>query len=605
MTGERANRPVWWHAFAAGLVHSALLVLAFPPFSLWGFALVAPAPLVWIALRGGDAPKRVALLAALGVVPFWAFEQRWAFVSTSVGFFPMLAMLAAYSGLFVWTLARLTRRFQRLPLWIVVPTVWSGVELFRGAVLWGGYPWFLGAHPLIDAPLLPQAAAVVGAYGVSVLLAGLIGAAFELPRCRVRAGVSFGVIAVTWLGLAWIGGESGAAASHSSEGPVHVAVVQTNVPQSNRTGWDAVERLEALDALTRLSRAAAAESPDLIVWPETMFPGLAIESDAVEALREHSIAGFSRVPFGEAAARVDALETGDELPVGVGPGAEGGQAIALPYAEVADYVLNLQSGLGVPILLGAQGRDGLRITPHDDGSVEIDSDASFNSVFLLRAGRLDPRRYDKVHLTPFGEVMPYISNWAWLEETLLRIGLGASGMRFDLDAGSLPVVFDVHDVRIATPICFEATMPGVVRRLVFAHGARRAGVIVQLTNDGWFYGTDAGREQHLQGVRWRAVELATPIVRAANTGVSCSIDAGGRVLDRLPPRAEGVLQARVAPAGGVTLFARTGDAVGWGCFCVCVLLLAASFAPARQQSSDRAENPPGGSRPPSDPETRR
>jgi len=585
VTGNHPNRPKWWHALAGGLTHAALLIIAFPPFSLWGFALIAPAPLVWIGLRAGSAPKRAALFAALGVVPFWAFEQRWAFVSTSVGFFPMLAMLATYSGLFVWTLARLTRRWPRLPRWISVPVVWGGIELFRGAVLWGGYPWFLAAHPLIDAPVLPQAASVVGAYGVSVLLAGLIGAGFELPRCRVRACASFAVIAVVWLGLAWVG-----TIAPATGGELRVAVVQTNVPQSNRTGWDAVERLEALDVLTRLSRAAAADSPNVIVWPETMFPGLAIEPDAVEALRAYDIAGFSRFPPAEAAARVEALETVDELPVGFGVGADGARTLALPYAEVADYVFELQRMLGVPILLGAQGFDGLRVVPHDDGSVEIDRDGSFNSVFLLRNGRLDAERYDKIHLTPFGEVMPYISNWAWLEQTLLRIGLGASGMHFELDAGTRPVVFGVGGTRIATPICFEATMPGVVRHLVFNHGARRAGAVVQLTNDGWFYGTDAGREQHLQAVRWRAVELATPVVRAANTGISCSIDAAGRVRERLPARTEGVLLAAIAPADGTTLYARTGDAVGWACLGVCVLLLVASFVPTRQQSTD--EDPP-------------
>ena len=125
---------------------------------------------------------------------------------------------------------------------------------------------------------------------------------------------------------------------------------------------------------------------------------------------------------------------------------------------------------------------------------------------------------------------------------------------------------------MATPICFEATAADVCRMLVFGNGRRRADLLVNVTNDGWFGDFDPGRWQHLQLARWRCVELATPMVRAANTGVSCVIDARGRVLRKRVDgsfgtvRVEGVMTADVPLCSDLPLTARIGDAPGWVIF---------------------------------------
>src|SRR5690606_30188490 len=116
----------------------------------------------------------------------------------------------------------------------------------------------------------------------------------------------------------------------------------------------------------------------------------------------------------------------------------------------------------------------------------------------------------------FGEVMPYISNFPALEQALMD--LAAGGMSFALrrgaDAHGLTVPAGEEPLHIATPICFEAASGPTTRRLA---AQPRAHLLVNVTNDGWFGDFDPARLQAAQIARWRAVELATPVVRAANT----------------------------------------------------------------------------------------
>ena len=234
----------------------------------------------------------------------------------------------------------------------------------------------------------------------------------------------------------------------------------------------------------------------------------------------------------------------------------------------------LQEDIGIPMVVGGPGYDGLDIMKDDEGFFEYDEyEGKYNSVFVLARGRVDGRRYDKMHLTPFGEVMPVISRSDRLESMLLS--LGAQGMAFNLSAGRSPTTLrvpsdgDAGPIEIATPICFEATIARVCRRLVFDDGARRAGLMANLTNDGWFAWSDAGRRTHMLTARWRCVELNTPMVRAANTGISSVIDANGRVVrDAVTPVLDdqqdaGYINAAVKLGTGSTLYASIGNAVGW------------------------------------------
>ncbi|XOV73972.1 MAG: apolipoprotein N-acyltransferase [Phycisphaerales bacterium] len=344
-----------------------------------------------------------------------------------------------------------------------------------------------------------------------------------------------------------------------------IAVVQTNLPQNNKLAWDLNDRIERFRTWASLSAEAGAMQPPphLIVWPETMFPGATLSPEAITE--------FER--FERSQGRSGSIGTLFVAPL-----------------------LELQDQIRVPMLLGAIGYDKLAISTEPDGGLRLDRDASYNSAFLLAHGRIDPARYDKIFLTPFGETMPYISAFPALERALLDFAAG--GMNFDLSAGTVPVRFEVETeeagtLRIATPICFEATIAHVCRRLVYDDAERQADMLVNLTNDGWFGSFDAGRANHLLIARWRAIELGTPIVRAANTGISCVVDARGRVLKAAAPRQPAdLLPVEVPlPGGAQTIYARIGDVAGWLATLATLALLGFACWTRRFDRESRDTNP--------------
>ena len=540
----------------AALVHALLFAIAYPPLDVWPAAFVSLAPLVWLALRV-DRSARAAGCVWLVSTAMWLVLERWLIGVSAVGW-PLLAgYLALYPAAFVWIGGRIARRWPESQGRIAgaLATLWVALEFLRGVVVLTGYPWFLLAHPLIGTPIA-QLAEWVGVYGVSLIIAlpqalGVTG----LVRCRsggARAVSVAGAGAILTLALtsgavlearariadAWSDqpGDAGPTAS--------LAVVQTNVPQSNKVAWSVEDRVRDFASMRDMTLDAATPgAPDLIVWPETMFPGETLSPDAVTEIKRAGLVYEDGTP-------------------------------AWVFNEA---LLDLQRTAGAPMLVGSLGYDGLHIEATPDG-VEIEQEGKFNSAFLIEGGAVQPERYDKMHLTPFGEVMPGISWNDRLEGWLLS--LGASGMAFDLDAGRSVTVFAVplrgaepgqpRALRVVTPICFETATPGVCRRLVFSGGVRRADVLVNVTNDGWFGSAPGKRAQALQVARWRCIELRTPMVRAANTGISASIDSAGGVQAAGPEnrsgreRVAGVMRATVSlPRRGLTVYARIGDAAGW------------------------------------------
>ncbi len=530
-----------WCPIVAGLLHAALTAIAFPPLGAWPTALVAPLPLIWILTRDARRPLALSAWVTLGILPLHLFEHQWIWQVAALGYVPMAMIVAALTGLFVWIGARAVQRFPGIPLTLVMPVLWTGIEVFRGEVFFTGYPWLLLAHPLIDSPLLAAPAGLMGANGVGFLVALLNGSLADLLWLRRTRPAAAGValIALTYAVSATL------RPAPDSGTRLRIAVVQTNIPQDNKNEWTAQQRYDDFQRFEALTRQAAAGKPDLIVWPETMFPGAALDPAAVSTQRD-AIANL---------------------------GADSG------VTYFADRLVALQSEIGIPLMVGAIGVDGLRIS-RDGERLRATYGALYNSVFLLSGGAVQPERYDKIDLTPFGEVMPYIRHWPWLQRQMMAVAAG--GLTFDLNEGHRPASCRVAGVSVITPICFEATKPAACRRLRIAAGAGPC-ALVNLTNDGWFGPFDAGRWQHLQIARWRAVELNTPVVRAANTGVSAAIDARGRVIKQgvdgspTPARVDGVLTTDILLGGAPTIYSRTGDVVGWTSLAAAALMLAATF----------------------------
>jgi apolipoprotein N-acyltransferase len=199
---------------------------------------------------------------------------------------------------------------------------------------------------------------------------------------------------------------------------------------------------------------------------------------------------------------------------------------------------------GVPLITGA-----LRVEP--DPSNKERPWRFFNSLLVFGAQGSLITHYDKIYLVPFGEYLP-------LQPVLEAIGLRpltrARG-RFEDGVTPRPLL-RVPGLPAAAPIiCYEAIFP---RSIV--EGAERPGVIINVTNDGWF-GNTTGPRQHFHQARVRAVEEGLPLIRAANNGISAVIDGQGRVVARLDLDVRGVIDADLPAALPPPVYARFGDLV--------------------------------------------
>jgi apolipoprotein N-acyltransferase len=182
-----------------------------------------------------------------------------------------------------------------------------------------------------------------------------------------------------------------------------------------------------------------------------------------------------------------------------------------------------------------------------EGVPEAAVTRAYNSIYVIDHAGSILSIYDKVHLVPFGEYLPF-------QDFLEQLGLRQiTNMRGGFIPGDRRRVLNVPRAPDVLPlICYEIIFPEAVPR-----GAR-PGWMVNLTNDGWF-GASAGPYQHLQQARLRAIEQGLPLVRAANTGISAVVDPLGRIVDSLPLGTEGVLDARLPRPAPLTPYARMGD----------------------------------------------
>ena len=171
--------------------------------------------------------------------------------------------------------------------------------------------------------------------------------------------------------------------------------------------------------------------------------------------------------------------------------------------------------------------------------------APLNSATLLSPDGFRVSRYDKVNLVPFGEFVPWPFG-ALTEKISKEAG--------DFAAGRGVVVSPVGDHNIGMFICYESVFPNFVRR--FAAGGAQA--LFTISNDGWF-GQTAARWQHLEIVRMRAAENRRWILRAANDGITASIDPAGRVRSTLPLFVEATSSARFNYETRQTFYTRYGD----------------------------------------------
>ncbi len=527
-------------------LHAVLFVCAFPTINWWPLALLAPAPLAWAAIRARST-RWVMVVTLVVLWTMWMWLDRW-LIDVTVAGYPLKSLyMTSYGCAFVWAIRRLSRHrtIGRWPMTLLVPLLWVGIECVRGEIVFGGYPWFLLGQPFIEWPVVAQSADLCGTYLLSFMAAAAAGAAVDVIRSWENKRPS----KRAWW---WAGGAAAVLGLNAGYGlwrlkedalsgtQVRILVIQTNLPQSNKIAWspEAMKRdVASFVQLTREAFAATGGEVDLVVWPETMLPVRGLEEETLRTLRDWW--------------QVDQV-------------------------AIAEQALLLQQELGVPMLLGAPCHLGLRVT--DERA--WDWETNYNSVYLIDGVR-PYQRYDKCRLTPFGEVMPYLNRWPWLEEKLL--GIGAPGMSFSLDEGErikrLNLMVGGEELTLATPICFEDTLGRFCRKMVYQDGRKMVGVVVNLSNDGWFGRYDSGRAQHAQVARLRCIENRVPMVRCVNTGLSMGVDPHGRIVGTVGEGSygtgcrQGWLLMDAVTDGRKTVYSCIGELWGWSSLVAGVLAL--------------------------------
>ena len=494
-----------WKRAAIALFAGALSALAMAPFNAWPILFVTFPVAVWQIDGAGAGRWRGVPAAALTgwcfglgyFVPglYWIGYAFLVDAPTFAWLMPFAVLgLPAYLALFTafgFGLARLfwTRDASRV---LALAASLTMSEWLRGHAL-TGFPWNTFGYALSEPLALAQSASLIGLWGMTFLTVAI----FASPATLID-GTSRGrkpwIAPVTALAL--LVAMTAFGAIRLSRQPTvmlantHLRIMQPNLQQDARFNYSA--KADVMKKYLTLSdRASGPQSTgvrdvNVLIWPESAFPFfLTREADAMAQI-------------------ADLLPKGTVLITG---------SVRAPDAP-----------------------PGTRITRAYNSIYVIDHDGSVLSV------------YDKLHLVPFGEFLPFqdlMEKIGFEQLTKVQGGFIPGTRRRSMEIPSAP--------RALPLICYEAIFPGDV-----VEGNDRPGWIVNLTNDGWF-GISTGPYQHLQQARMRAIEQGLPLVRAANTGISAVVDPLGRVVARLGLGLEGVLDSPLPAAIAPTAYARTGD----------------------------------------------
>ena len=227
------------------------------------------------------------------------------------------------------------------------------------------------------------------------------------------------------------------------------------------------------------------------------------------------------------------------------------------------------------------------------GTIDEEGERAYNAALLVSDAGRNVQVYRKLHLVPFGEYIPGRNTVPLLARI---IGDQVPG---DFDAGSDYTVFRLtnRDIRVAPLICFEDTIGELTRRFVLpVDGEAGANLLANVTNDGWFLHS-AGSHQHLASAIFRCVETRRPMIRAANTGVTCFVNEFGRITQILQDDtggtfSEGVLigEVNVPTEPRLTFYARHGELFAKLCAAVAAaaILVQGARAVKRRFRSERA-----------------
>jgi len=483
----RAQRVIL--SLASGLA----LAFAFPDYSFPLLGWVSVAGLIVACLGAGVA--EAALCGFLYGATFYTFSVPWVYtvmrqygplpVWQAAGVAALLIITAAlYCVAFAAAVAWVARRSPQVAI-AASPFLWVASELARTHMVDIGFPWNLLGYTASGSLALLQIAPITGIYGLSFLVAAYNAALVWFLRSLMqgpRSRAATGTFASLTAVIAIVA-ILGPRFVPAAESD-HVAhLVQPLLPQA-MSYPDNWDALHAADnaEIDRITITAANRQPGLVIWPEVPAPF-----------------SLQQTPFAQRAARIAQLSRSYFL------------------LGIVDWKPTADAGL-----------------------------AAYNSAALLDPQGREIFLYDKMHLVPFSEYVPW-RNFFWFAKDL-------TGLVGEFHHGTRYLVGNLPGGRFSVFICYEAVFPDQVRRFVLGG----ADLLINLSNDGWF-GRSAAPAQHLAMARVRAAENRRWMLRDTNNGLTATVDPYGRIVGSLPPDVRAELDAPYGFRTDLTVYTRWGD----------------------------------------------
>lgn len=507
-----------------------------------------PVGFVLLLLAVRMAQRHLYVVLWLVGFSFWLAAVHWLRFphwATGFGWLALSFYFAFYLPVFI-AVSRAAVHRLRVPAILAAPIVWTALELARAHLLTGMTMASLG-HTQYRWIELIQVSDLTGAFGVSFLVMFVAACLAQMAPCNGGRWALWPLLPAGGILAAALAYGSVRTAGEVGDTVGRIALIQGCIDTQMQNDEDLRPKIRRHYFDLSLQAVARYGNVDLVVWPESMFAGTWYTYDKDAAVPE---------PYSDR----PAAEFRNDL----------GQAAWQSRREMVD----LARAVGAPMLLGVDrqhfGPDAVRyyntaayVSPKGD---------------LLGA-------YDKMHLVMFGEYVPFAWCLPWLQQ-LTPLSVSAA-------TGDRPVAFSVGNLCAAPNICYETVLSHVIRDQVntLRQQGHEPDVLINLTNDGWFWGSSE-LSMHLVCGVFRAVECRKPVLIAANTGISAWIDGNGRIRAQGSIHAPGVLLAEVYTDSRSSPYLRYGDWPSGICLAVSVLfVLAGAWGFIRKRGCRQARDP--------------
>lgn len=512
----------------AAILSGFLLTASFPRTNIFWLAWFALVPLL-VSIRNVSLKGSFYLGLVTGLTHYLTLMYWLAGTMKTYGHLPLflalliLILLATYLALYLAVFSAILSGLPSKPAicLVMIPVLWVSLEYIR-SFLFTGFPWELIGNSQYNYLHLIQISDILGVYGISFLIALSNAVIFQVflwltGRNWQGTKITKNLVAESLFAFAlifalvWL---YGTWRIHSIDELMAASPsARVTIVQGNidqAIKWDPAFQEITTKKYIKLSLSAKEHKPDLVVWPETATPFYFYNN-----------------------------------------------------IELSNMVQKGVKDTGANFLIGSPSFD------RNDNIIEY-----YNSAYLLGSDGKPLGRYDKVHLVPFGEYVPFNKLLPFIGKMVKNIG--------DFRPGQKGTVIKWDNYRLGVQICFEIIFPNLARAVV----KNKAALLVNITNDAW-YGRTSAPYQHFSMAVFRAIENRRSLVRSANTGISGFIDPNGRIIAATNIFEDAVMTHSVPLIQKTTFYTRWGDLFAMACLAAVVLFTVFSL---KNNSLDGGDN---------------